>query len=290
MLSELPWLPAGDVSGSLRIAPVRWRRALDRRILHWHKPLANVFDHLELERPLLDLERLSQDPTSLFDSSPTAALVRGSAAGYIHRAPVGTHARETRSAGRLGRRRPARPDRKVPTTATDATDPRRPHHQPRQNNDVPPSSEAQAPTSSLMTFCPRAAVVEALANYLGLIADETMTDGDTTTWKGPEITVQLRCRRVGGLAAPFDLDQGVKNRELQLRRAVDARRKEVEAVFRGSVRGAAIVEIRDPAQFTNRRTDPKRALRLGLADIGRHHAVPCHAFSTRRGRDEQLPA
>ena len=33
---------------------------------------------------------------------------------------------------------------------------------------------------------------------------------------------------------------------------------------------AAFVQIRDPVQFTNRRTDPKRAPRLGLADVGRH--------------------
>ena len=35
----------------------------------------------------------------------------------------------------------------------------------------------------------RAAIIEAIAHDLGLTNDETITDGETITWKGPEITV-----------------------------------------------------------------------------------------------------
>jgi hypothetical protein len=274
MLSELPLLPASDVSTSFRVAPLRWHRHADGRILHWHKPLANVFDQLQLERPLPDLKQVTGDPTCLFDSRPAAALVYGSRAGYTHRAPAGTHARErdqlvdwvTDGLHDLIERCP--PLQRTPLTRKSLP----PTTAEQRRGAFVRSAAADFFAVDLLwdTTEVRAAVVDAIGDSFGLTTEETSTDGDTITWKGPEITVELRCRRVGGLAAPLELDRGVRNRELQLRRAVDARRTEVAAVFGEDVGGTAIVEIRDLAQFTNRRTDPKRALRLGLADVGRH--------------------
>lgn len=272
MLSELPWLPAGQLSHSFRVAQLRWQRTGTAFTLGWHRKLASIFDHLKLERPLPDLAELTADPTCLFDGKPAAALVHATAtAGYVHRAPVGTHARERAQlyewiANTLG-------DLLTPATAL------------RRTGSVtikPQTTTATARRAGLARATDaghlhinmlwdspevQTAVIDAINDDLEI--EPTGTPDQRLTWTTPELTVATDFIKIGALGAPLDLDQTIRHPALQLRRAVDERRRTVQERLAAVPGCAALVEIRDAAQFTNPRTDPKRALRLGAADAGR---------------------
>ncbi|MFF5719872.1 pPIWI_RE module domain-containing protein [Streptomyces buecherae] len=127
----------------------------------------------------------------------------------------------------------------------------------------------------------RDAGVQALATLLGLkgepmrkpTGEPVAPDGETLLWRTPELAVELRLARIGGLADSLDILPGDRGRTRALHTAITSRRDQVvrrlpDAPADGRV-SLALLEIHHKDAYTPRSADPKFALRLGFRDAGR---------------------
>lgn len=124
------------------------------------------------------------------------------------------------------------------------------------------------------TAAMRAALIDEVLSDLGLAPQEaTRLDATTRRWISHELSLTLREGPVGGMGAPLDLDQGVRNPFDRLHAAVQRRRDAVvERLPRVSTQEgvASLVELLRKETFErNTDEDPKRALRIGFAASGR---------------------
>jgi pPIWI_RE module N-terminal domain/RNaseH domain of pPIWI_RE/MID domain of pPIWI_RE len=117
----------------------------------------------------------------------------------------------------------------------------------------------------------RDALLGSLAELLGFPHDP-VSDEPNQEWQFGGLRIRILTSELGGLGTPLDVSRrtGV-TRSAALSEAVHARRAAVAARLsrRLGRPGLAIVEIGGESRFTAQDSDPKFALRLGLADSGR---------------------
>ncbi|WP_405091674.1 DUF3962 domain-containing protein [Micromonospora sp. NBC_01392] len=117
----------------------------------------------------------------------------------------------------------------------------------------------------------RHALLSALAELLGFPTDVAGTEPDQE-WRCEGLRVRVRTAELGALGAPLDVSRraGV-TRSAALDEGLRARRVAVAARLRqrSGPPGLAVVEIGGEQRFTAQDSDPKFAVRLGLADTGR---------------------
>lgn len=117
----------------------------------------------------------------------------------------------------------------------------------------------------------REALLSALAELLGFPADAVGTESNQE-WHFGGLRVRIRASELGALGAPLDVHQraGI-TRSAALDEALRVRRSAVAARLgrRPVLSGLAIVEIGGERRFAAQDSDPKFAIRLGLADTGR---------------------
>ncbi|GGZ14329.1 hypothetical protein GCM10010387_03040 [Streptomyces inusitatus] len=127
----------------------------------------------------------------------------------------------------------------------------------------------------------RDAGIQALATLLGLTGEPerkpageaTAPGGETLSWWTPELAVELRLTRIGGLADSLALSTENIWRTSALHTAIAGRREQVvkqlpDAAANGRV-SLALVEIHHQGAYVPRSADPKFSLRLGFRDAGR---------------------
>lgn len=116
----------------------------------------------------------------------------------------------------------------------------------------------------------RARQERVLRGFLGLFDPPTATPNATTkVWETPELTLTLTWSRLGAIGGPLELDPTIANRDDQAQRALRQRLELIRAgVPRAEGPTITLVELDHQRGFA-RGTDPKAALRIGLAEQGR---------------------
>ncbi|WP_158884550.1 pPIWI_RE module domain-containing protein [Amycolatopsis anabasis] len=133
----------------------------------------------------------------------------------------------------------------------------------------------------------REAAIAALTAALSLTGDGGAQRGDerahelskpgspvVLTWETPELTVRLRCLRLGdGLGGSLNVDAKSRTRRADRQSAIALRRRALEKLLTDdgasvALPSLALVEIPRRGSFVYQGNDPKFAMRLGCADAG----------------------
>ncbi|MEW2163469.1 DUF3962 domain-containing protein [Streptomyces sp. NPDC007084] len=301
LLANAPWItdcPESWASARFSVGRLRYDRALHARRWEAGGP-DGMLSRLRLRQPLPKPDDLTGDPTGWLTGTA------GVSAAVVHSAPMGSHGVK---AGLMpGDRVPltewfehAMPDGLV--RAPDqvrATRYFRVRRQTKQHDEEPLEPETRETTArrremaELLEGAPlrveflwltepiRDAGVQALATLLGLDGEPgrkpdgevTGPDGETLSWRTPELAVELHLTRIGGLADSLDLAPGDQGKTSALHTAIASRRERVVRHLPNARTGGpaslALLEIHHKDAYTPRSADPKFALRLGFGDAGR---------------------
>src|SRR6266571_860857 len=112
-------------------------------------------------------------------------------------------------------------------------------------------------------------LVQTICDELGLTPPAY--DFDTYTWTTPELTITIQKHSLGALGSPLVIETTKGNRRDRLQTAIRQRIQEIEkqlATTPSLGTHAAFIELHDATSFRGD-TDPKYALRLGFAAMGR---------------------
>src|SRR5699024_8426156 len=116
----------------------------------------------------------------------------------------------------------------------------------------------------------RNAAREAVVTDLGLAEFEPTVTEHATTWETPQLTVTLVERAVGSLGVALEVDKDIGNARQRHRNAASQRIDTVmNTLGTAPDTTVALVELRGADAFPEPGTDPKTALRVGLAKSGR---------------------
>ncbi|GGR67384.1 hypothetical protein GCM10010252_01380 [Streptomyces aureoverticillatus] len=116
-------------------------------------------------------------------------------------------------------------------------------------------------------------LVAAAEENLGLAQHRTVGGPDLWQWDHPDLTVRLHVRQAGELVGPLGEGSTLRRGD-EWDAAMDARRRAVRDAMRawtadlGTHSQLAFVELEGKDGFRRRTSDPKSALRVGLADVG----------------------
>jgi hypothetical protein len=289
----LPWPDLSDGRTSRLIANrVGWNR--DRQRIDWRDhSVAGIL-------PDLDIIRTYPGADELVANARTWIKGRGGlSAGIVHQNLYGTHGVETgllsgerslidgwveegvrplfRRAPDLQRVREANKPTLIPKPAA-KTDPA--GHAEAVRNAIAARREALNTSLAgeplqvdLLWQFPetRDALLSAPAELLGFPVDAVGTEPNQE-WQFGGLRLRLRASELGALGAPLDIPQRAGlTRSAALGEALNTRRAVVAARLgrRSGPPGLTIVEIGGEQRFTAQDSDPKFAIRLGLADTGR---------------------
>ncbi|MFI2210139.1 pPIWI_RE module domain-containing protein [Streptomyces sp. NPDC020141] len=301
LLANAPWIDDSPESrGSTRFSVGRLRYDRTLRARRWEAGgPGGILSRLRLRQPFPQPDSLIGDPAHWL------AGAGGVTAAVVHSTPMGSHGVK---AGLMpGDRVPLTEwfEQALPGGLRRAPDPVRANRwstvrKPagERTGDVPApdtreTAELRKDMAALLAGEPfraeflwlstpvRDAGVQALATLFGLsgepvrkpAGEASNPDGETLSWQTPELTVELRLARIGGLADSFALSPAEQGRTSALHAAIADRRAQVvqrlpatPAEGRASF---ALLEIHPKDAYIPRSADPKFALRLGFRDAGR---------------------
>ncbi|MEV0266941.1 DUF3962 domain-containing protein [Streptomyces sp. NPDC050617] len=301
LLADAPWIsdsPESWASARFSVGRLRYDRELRARRWEAGGP-DGMLSQLRLRQALPEPDSLTADPTGWLTGS------NGITAAVVHSSPMGSHGVKAglmpgdrvpltawfESALPEGLvRAPAhvRANRHLKTRRQTAKD-----DEKTLDAAVQESTALRREMAELLEGDPlrveflwltepiRDAGVQALITVLGLTGTATeepsgkagAAAGETFSWRTPELAVDLRMTRVGGLADGLDLAADRLWKTQALHAAIASRREEVvqrlPAAPESGRPSLALVEIHHRDVYAPRTTDPKFALRLGFRDAGR---------------------
>jgi hypothetical protein len=301
LLANAPWMidsPEGWASARFSVGRLRYDRTLRARRWEAGGP-DGMLSRLRLRQPLPKPDELIGDPTGWLTGTGRVT------AAVVHSSPMGSHGVK---AGLMpGDRVPLTEwfEHALPAGLVRAPDQVRAsryfkvRRQARQRDEEPLDPDTRETTArrremaALLAGEPlrveflwltepiRDAGVHALVTLLGLNEEPVRKptggpaapDGETLSWRTPELAVELHLSRIGGLADSLGLSPGAQGRTKALHTAIADRRDQVvrqlpDAPASGRV-SLALLEIHHKDAYVPRSADPKFALRLGFRDAGR---------------------
>ncbi|MFF1416126.1 pPIWI_RE module domain-containing protein [Streptomyces sp. NPDC058280] len=301
LLANAPWIadcPESWASARFSVGRLRYDRELRARRWEAGGP-DGMLSQLRLRQPLPEPDDLTRRPVDWLTGTGQVT------AAVVHSAPMGAHG--VRAGLMPGDRVPltewfehALPDELVrapdqvraslyPKSRRRAKD----HDEETPEPDAPETTARRREMAELLEGGPlrveflwltepiRDAGVQALATVLGLTGETVLEstgeaaapDGETLSWRTPELTVELRLARIGGLADNLGLSADNKWKTKALHTAIAGRREQIVRLLPDTTADSraslALLEIHDRDAYTPRSSDPKFALRLGFRDAGR---------------------
>ncbi|GHB01533.1 pPIWI_RE module domain-containing protein [Streptomyces termitum] len=301
LLANAPWIDDGTesrASARFSVGRLRYDRALRTRRWEAGGP-DGMLSRLRLRQPFPQPDNLIGDPTRWL------AGTGGVTAAVVHSAPMGSHGVK---AGLMpGDRVPLTEwfEQALPEGLVRTPDPVRANRRPAVRRpagrrtgevldpDTRETTDRRRDMAELLAGEPfraeflwltepiRDAGVQALATLLGLdgepvrkpAGEASSSDGETLSWQTPELSVELRLARIGGLADSLALSPVDQRRTSALHAAIADRRAQVvrrlPAASAGDRVSLTLLEIHPKDAYVPRSADPKFALRLGFRDAKR---------------------
>jgi hypothetical protein len=289
LATDAPWLSDAPGSTYLAASALKWNPQLQR--VHWQTGGPDgMLQRLTFDRDFPDPKLLTTEPDPWLHGN------NGITAAVAHHTMMGTHGV---GAGLMPADRapllewltpalqpmlqplpdfirstmPARPVN--PPDKTSNKDKQTPEYANRRRDECATvrARTARAIESSTLAVdvlyqssAVRDAIVTAAIDSLDLPEPDTST-AELCTWRTPELDVHMHLRPLGELGSPLPVTTTTKESDA----AITARRAAVRdrLIDQTDNPRLTIVELAGKEAFTPRTTDPKFALRLGLAGTGR---------------------
>ncbi|KOV76968.1 hypothetical protein ADL03_42340 [Nocardia sp. NRRL S-836] len=307
----VPWLPQAPVSDRYGVAQLMWDREAERPDWRRGGP-AHLLNRVAGTRRFPGVDELLSDPEPwLRGNDKLEALVVHSTAMGKHDIATGLMSQQRSKIIEWAQEGLFPELRRVPDLVRsdivqDApANVRRPV--PKSRRDDADAAAAQRLRQSLGALCAhrtesgervfearllwqsqavRDSAINALIATLGLTGDggagqhgeidhETSEPGSPVLliWESPELTVRLRCLRLGPLGGSLGVNRKSRTKRQDRLVAIGERRKALEKFLAGDGASVALptlsfVEIPRRRSFAYRGNDPKFAIRLGCADAG----------------------
>ena len=280
LLTSVPWLPALHYTSSFQIARTKWARTSEGFVMRWADHLVEILETLSTSQPFPEPRELFQDPRAALNlgSSPNVAAVFSYGMKPQHPTKPGVTPADrhrlleqitaflkpelelTEAFPRVGGKR-----RRLRTN---------PFRQAADENVVGDRVRLIAQASServrFEVLYDQRTTLQAFLRYIGeMLGSPADWDKRPVQLKAGNLDVIVDWRTVGSIGDSLLMDERIKSQRDRRQRAAEDKMRQIAAGF-GEVHEPTVtyVELAGENAF-DAGTDPKQAIRIGLARTGR---------------------